>query len=54
MKKGMEYIGTVIRTDFPNKGVTMCEGEKVVVKDALEGQKIRYAISKARKNKSDS
>ena len=53
MKKGMEYIGTVIRTDFPNKGVTMCEGEKVVVKDALEGQKIRYAISKARKNKSE-
>ena len=53
MKKGMEYIGTVIRTDFPNKGVTICEGEKVVVKDALEGQKIRYAISKARKNRSE-
>ncbi len=53
MKKGMEYIGNVIRTDFPNRGIIDYEGEKVIVKDAIEGQKIRYAISKARKNRNE-
>lgn len=48
LKKGMEYEGTVIRTDFPNKGIVITEGEKVTVKGALEGQKIRFAITKQR------
>lgn len=48
LKKGMEYEGTVIRTDFPNKGIVEAEGERVTVKGALAGQKIRFAITKQR------
>lgn len=53
LKKGVEYEGTVLRTDFPNKGIVACEGEKVTVKGALEGQKVSFALSKQRNGRSE-
>lgn len=53
LKKGTEYIGTVERTDFPNKGIVHVEGEKVVVKGALEGQKISFALGKQRNSRNE-
>lgn len=53
MKKGQIYEGTVEHVSFPNKCVVAVEGEekKVVVKNALEGQKVRFRLSKTRKGK---
>lgn len=50
-KKGVEYEGKVIRTDFPNKGIVLCEDEKVTVKGALQGQRVRFALSKQRNSR---
>ena len=44
LKKGVEYTGTVSGYDFPNKGVVRIDGDKVLVKEALEGQKVRFTI----------
>ena len=46
MKKGDIFEGKVIRTEFPNKGITDIEGQKVIVKNALEGQVVRFSINK--------
>lgn len=51
MKKGEIFEGKVIKTEFPNKGILQIEDKKVVVKNALEGQKIRFSISKKRRDK---
>lgn len=53
MKKGQIYEGTVTRVDFPNKGIVELEGEKVVVKNAMPGQKINFAVSKIRSGRSE-
>ncbi|SHO43461.1 23S rRNA (uracil(1939)-C(5))-methyltransferase RlmD [Anaerocolumna xylanovorans] len=53
MKKGTQYTGTVERIDFPGKGIVNIEGEKVVIKDTITGQKVSFAISKARKGKKE-
>mgnify|MGYP000234858513 CR=1 FL=1 len=46
MKKGDIFEGKVIRTEFPNKGIIDIEGQKVIVKNALEGQVVRFSINK--------
>lgn len=51
MKKGEIYEGVVEKTEFPNKGIIRIEDEKVVVKNALPGQKIRFLVNKKRKGK---
>ena len=51
MKKGQIYEGCVEYVSFPNKGVLKVEGEKVVVKHTVAGQKISFSISKKRKGK---
>ena len=51
MKKGQYYEGVVETVDFPNKGILYVDGRRVVVKDALEGQKIRFLVSKVRKDR---
>ena len=51
MKKGQIYEGSVEYVAFPNKGVLTIEGEKVVVKHAIAGQKISLSITKKRKGK---
>ncbi|MBO4559810.1 MAG: 23S rRNA (uracil-5-)-methyltransferase RumA, partial [Lachnospiraceae bacterium] len=53
VKKGMEYTGTVERTDFPNRGVVYVEDDKVTVKNALPGQKIRFTIGKVRNGRAE-
>lgn len=53
MKKGEILEGTVDGLDFPNKGVLWIEGEKVTVKNALPGQRIRLAINKKRGGKAE-
>jgi tRNA/tmRNA/rRNA uracil-C5-methylase (TrmA/RlmC/RlmD family) len=53
MKKGQIYEGTVSRVDFPNKGRLEVEGEKAVVKNALPGQKISFAVTKNRNGKAE-
>ncbi len=53
MKKGQVYEGIVIRVDFPNKGIVELEGEKVVVKNSIPGQRISFCINKIRSGKSE-
>lgn len=51
MKKGQICEGIVEKVDFPNKGIVPCEGQRVVVKHTVAGQKIRFQINKIRKGK---
>lgn len=53
MKKGQMYEGRVTRVDFPNKGILDIEGEKVVVKNCIPGQKISFSVSKVRSGKAE-
>ncbi len=48
MKKGEIYEGIVETTIFPGRGIVRADGRIVEVKDALPGQKIRFAVSKIR------
>ena len=51
MKKGDIFEGKVIRTEFPNKGIIDIEGQKVIVKNVLEGQVVRFSINKKKRDK---
>ena len=53
MKKGETFEGIVERLDFPNKGILTVDGERIVVKNVLPGQKIRGIIGKKRKGKAE-
>lgn len=53
MKKGQIYEGVVSRVDFPNKAVLEVEGEKVIVKNGMPGQKISFAINKKRAGRAE-
>lgn len=48
MKKGQEYIGTIEKLAFPNKGIVYYEGTKITIKGTLPGQRVRFVISKKR------
>lgn len=51
MKKGQIYEGIVEKIDFPNKGIVIIEDNKVVVKNGITGQRIRFSVNKIRKGK---
>jgi len=51
MKKGDMLEGQVSEFKFPNKGIVKIEEDKVIVKNALLGQTVRFAINKKRKGK---
>lgn len=51
MKKGDIFEGNVVKTEFPNKGIIYIDDKKIIVKNALEGQTVRFSISKKRKDK---
>ena len=52
MKKGQMGEGIIEKVEFPNKGILHTEdGEKVIVKNAVPRQKIRFAIQKKRKGR---
>ena len=54
MKKGQVTSGIVDHIVFPNKGVVITEdGEKVVVKNTIPGQKISFLVNKVRKGKAE-
>ena len=51
MKKGQILEGYIERVDFPNKGFAVVEDEekKVIVKNTVPEQKVRFAVNKIRK-----
>ena len=52
MKKGQIVEGIIERVDFPNKGILREEdGTRVIVKNAIMGQKVSAAVNKGRKGK---
>ena len=52
MKKGQIVEGIIERVDFPNKGILRAEdGTRVIVKNAIMGQKVSAAVNKVRKGK---
>ena len=53
MKKGDIYEGIVEKIEFPNKGILHIDGERVVVKNAIPGQRIQCVVTKRRKGKSE-
>ncbi len=48
MKKGDLFEGVIEKIDFPNKGILSIEGQRITVKNALPGQKIRGVVTKKR------
>ena len=55
MKKGQILEGKIEKVNFPNKGIAVVYGEEktVVVKNAVEGQKVSFAVNKMRKGKAE-
>lgn len=52
MKKGEIGEGIIEKVDFPNKGMICTEdGEKIIVKNTVPGQRVRFSIQKKRKGK---
>lgn len=58
MRKGETYTGRVMYADFPNKAVVIVEsenpednGQKVIVKNSIPGQKIKFLVNKKRGGK---
>lgn len=52
MKKGFRGEGNVLCVDFPNKGIVVTdEGEQVIVKNSIPGQRVAFACNKARHGK---
>ena len=53
MKKGQIAEGIVEKVIFPNKGIVAAEGEKVVVKNSVPGQKVRFSVNKIKHGKAE-
>ena len=54
MKKGQLAEGRIDRIVFPNKGIAITEeGEKVVVKNTIPGQKVAFRVNKNKKGKAE-
>ena len=53
MKKGQVYEGSVVRVDFPNKGIVCVGDETAVVKNSLPGQKVKFSVNKVHKGKAE-
>lgn len=51
MKKGEIYEAIVEKLEFPNKGILHIDGEKVTIKNAIQGQTVRFLINKKRGGK---
>lgn len=51
MKKGQIVEGYIKQMKFPNKGIMDVDGERVIVKNSLLGQKVSCMINKKRKGK---
>ena len=54
MKKGQIAEGRIDHVVFPNKGVAITEdGERVIVKNTIPGQKVSFLVNKVRKGKAE-
>lgn len=55
MKKGQILEGYVREVQFPNKGIVEVDGEekRLIVKNALQGQKVRASVNKIRKGRAE-
>lgn len=55
MKKGQILEGYIEKVDFPNKGFAVVEDEekKVIVKNTVPEQKVRFAVNKIRKGQAE-
>lgn len=54
MKKGQLAEGIIDHIVFPNKGIAVTEeGEKVIVKNTIPGQKVSFRVNKNRKGKAE-
>lgn len=53
MKKGEEFTGRVETVCFPNRGVVHVGETEVIVKNTIEGQIIRFRISKKRNGRAE-
>ena len=54
MKKGQIAEGRVDHVAFPNKSVVLTEeGERVIVKNTIPGQKVSFLVNKVRKGKAE-
>lgn len=53
MKKGQILEGTVEKVAFPNKGIVSVDDKKVILKNAVPGQKVRFSVNKVRKGKGE-
>ncbi|HPT76776.1 MAG TPA: TRAM domain-containing protein, partial [Defluviitaleaceae bacterium] len=50
-KKNQVIDVTVEDLIFPNKGIAYIDGKKVIIKNAIKGQKVRARVTKKRKDK---
>ena len=55
MKKGQVYEGVIESVEFPNKGIVNVsqEDRRVIVKNGLLGQKVRFSVNKVKKGKAE-
>ena len=55
MKKGQIYEGMIEKVEFPNKGIVTVpeEGKRVIVKNGIPGQKVKFCVNKLRKGKAE-
>ena len=53
MKKGEIYEGIIEKVEYPNKGLVYIDGQKVIVKNGIPGQKIRFVINKKRSGRAE-
>ena len=53
MKKGDIYQGTVETVLFPNKGIVHVGDDRVIVKNTIAGQTVRFCISKKKQGKAE-
>lgn len=51
MRKGEIYEGIIEKIEFPNKGYISVGDQKVIVKNGIPGQKVRFQIQKKRSGK---
>lgn len=54
MKKGQIAEGRIDHVVFPNKGIAVTEeGDRIVVKNTIPGQKVSFLVNKVRKGKAE-
>ena len=51
MKKGDIVEGRIEKVEFPGKGILQVEGERIVVKNVIPGQKVQVRVTKKRKGR---